>query len=424
MIESPTCFLLPDISALLKSPALAVALCSREGTIITASDPFRTLLGPGCSLHDAHNLSNVADPVASFQISINLYRACDGNAVTFECASNSKTGADCRLSLSLMPVRGVRSGRWALCIASRADIPEWNGCMKSFLQNTSQGAIVVNDDGEVLWTNRAAESITGYSPDDGFDLSLQASCRDALEKARKYLLLAGHWQGDIHLKAASGIPLQLLASITPASAVSQKRYWLILFFDVSKHRDHATRLERQLEKDPLTGLLNRNALRKRLASSLEACRNKPHKLAVLFLDLDGFKEINDSLGHVQGDELLRQFASRLLHVASEASCAVEVARLGGDEFILLLSPSEFPHFIATKLSLRLLEIFNEVFFILGKPLIVTASIGCYLAPAGQETASEVLHRADMAMYEAKRSGGNLYSFYENDQILPGEYEPS
>ena len=156
--------------------------------------------------------------------------------------------------------------------------------------------------------------------------------------------------------------------------------------------------------DGLTGLPNRLLLMDRLALAIAHARRKKQALAILFLDLDGFKQINDTHGHDVGDAVLKEVADRLVATVRQADT---VARLGGDEFIIGLSELSHDEDL-TNLIPELLQAISEPFDIQGQSLIITASIGIGIYPQHGEDGASLIKSADRALYEAKRLGKNNY----------------
>ena len=176
--------------------------------------------------------------------------------------------------------------------------------------------------------------------------------------------------------------------------------WRGVISDVTQQRLAHQRLTYQAHYDSLTGLVNRDQLRSRLSQSLEACSNSPRRCALLCLDLDNFKTVNDSLGHSVGDGVLRLVAQRLQSVMRRADL---VARLGGDEFAVLLDDVRSDEEVQ-QLSQRLLLVLNAPGEVLGRAVSVGASIGIALMPDHGTTIDEVLGNADLALYAAKEGG--------------------
>jgi diguanylate cyclase (GGDEF)-like protein len=156
------------------------------------------------------------------------------------------------------------------------------------------------------------------------------------------------------------------------------------------------------QHDPLTGLANRQLLFDRLSHTIELARRRDALVAVLFIDLDGFKDINDTLGHGAGDELLRQIAQRLRETLRRADT---VARYGGDEFVILLEDLRNDRNIHTAIR-RTASIFAQPYVLNGKPHRIHGSIGVSMFPRDGGDAETLLQQADRTMYEAKKQGGN------------------
>jgi diguanylate cyclase (GGDEF)-like protein len=178
--------------------------------------------------------------------------------------------------------------------------------------------------------------------------------------------------------------------------------------DVTESRHRAERLSHLANHDELTGLVNRAAFHELADKTLRRARRIPTKAALLFVDLDGLKTINDTLGHEEGDELLRAVAGRLEGVAREADT---VARLGGDEFAVLLENVQ-DELQAAAAARRMIDAIAEPLALGGKPRVVTASIGIAIQSGTDETGAQLLRAADAAMYRAKGRGGNRYEFFD------------
>ncbi|KGC94690.1 diguanylate cyclase domain protein [Burkholderia pseudomallei] len=215
--------------------------------------------------------------------------------------------------------------------------------------------------------------------------------------------------------AATGIDLRWLAATVALFTVAILIVALILsHFDVRTTllAGSVSRLSGQIVRmaafDTLTDLPNRRTLNEHLGRALAAARARGGKLAILFMDLDGFKTINDSLGHPAGDEVLKTFSQRLLRCVRDGDI---VARLGGDEFVVLLE-SVSSDDEAARVARNVLERMRKGRWNDGQALQVTPSIGIALYPKDGDTADTLLRHADAAMYAAKRSGRCTYRFFE------------
>lgn len=184
-----------------------------------------------------------------------------------------------------------------------------------------------------------------------------------------------------------------------------------LCVDISDRRQREMLLERQASEDGLTGLLNRRGLMERLQRALARAARHGESLALLFIDLDDFKRINDSFGHDAGDVLIRDFASRLREVVRSTD---SLARLAGDEFVILLESLEDPHEDAVRVARKVLHAMAEPLWLGDRTVDMSTSIGIALNCGGVRDASLMLRTADGAMYRAKREGKNAYWFAGND----------
>jgi diguanylate cyclase (GGDEF)-like protein len=207
-------------------------------------------------------------------------------------------------------------------------------------------------------------------------------------------------------RSRDGSPIDVLVS---ASMMEYEKRPAVLSInrDVTDTKRAEKQIERLAYQDPLTGLANRLRFEDRLALALALARREDHGLAVLFIDLDRFKVVNDSLGHKVGDELLRQAAERLLPLIRMSDT---LARVGGDEFILLLSrieQRESAGIVARKVQ----DLFRTAFRVVGRDLFITTSIGVSVFPDDGEDAESLVKNADVAMYVAKQRGRDNYQYY-------------
>lgn len=284
------------------------------------------------------------------------------------------------------------------------------------LEHQNVGVLILSDSGDLHWANSAVQHITGFDLSQAggqplaflpFDAGLPWQQPEVTDQS-------GAWQGELKCQGASGESLFVHLSLSrmPPDDTGEQR-WLLLLFNLSQHLAYTDHLEQLLRIDPLTGLLNREVFRELIRNGLYRCRSSGQRLVVLFLDLDGFKSVNDVHGHAVGDQLLQKIAERLRRVVAAQVPGTEIARLGGDEFALLLAPEPDPVPNADTLCQAILAMLSEPFQVedAPEPLPLAASIGGAVGPLGRESASDLLHRADQAMYKVKQSGGHT-SFIE------------
>ena len=170
------------------------------------------------------------------------------------------------------------------------------------------------------------------------------------------------------------------------------------------------RIEHLALHDPLTGLPNSRLLVDRLSQALAAAKRAKRPMGVMYVDLDGFKPINDTYGHAAGDQVLKEFATRLRNALRETD---STARVGGDEFVAILGEIG-EEADAVRAAERVITTASLPFEVDGRQVTVSASIGLALYPQHGEDGESLLQRADTAMYQAKRSGKNTYRFFAGD----------
>jgi len=221
---------------------------------------------------------------------------------------------------------------------------------------------------------------------------------------------ASHSPGheNILLADATSVVLMLLVALISGVLILRQR--ASLHDDLTEQRETHEQMEQLAFYDPLTGLENRRLFKDRLEQSLKHIRRNKSMMALLFLDLDQFKRINDTLGHDAGDELLCAVARRIKNCVREEDI---VARLGGDEFTILL-PNLKNSRAAANVAAKLLKAISKPIQLSSQEVIVSASIGITLAPEDGSSASILMRHADMAMYRAKDMGRNNFQFFTND----------
>ncbi|MEV6306873.1 EAL domain-containing protein [Actinoplanes sp. NPDC051861] len=278
----------------------------------------------------------------------------------------------------------------------------------SILANAGEGIFGADPAGRIAFANEAAGRITGLGAEDLLNREAVLLLPEAGES-----LTAGTKEGLLNRPDGTAVRVEYTVSMIqkdgrPIGAV-------IVLRDVSRQRALEHDLRHQALHDALTGLPNRKLLLDRLEHALTRSRASGEQIALLYLDLDGFKRVNDSLGHNAGDLLLRTAADRLSSVLRPHDT---VARLGGDEFAVLLegaSPA-----IVDSLTRACLEALAVPFVVHGREAVVTVSIGVVPDAARYTDADEVVRNADVAMYAAKDQGKNRYLLFENqmhEQLL-------
>lgn len=264
--------------------------------------------------------------------------------------------------------------------------------------------------------NPAFEQASGYVAADllGRPWSLLDSPRnsEATLASREEAMSAGRrWRGDLWQRARKGGELLFATNVVQArDRDSEAPYYVVVQNDITARYRSEQELRFLANYDPLTGLANRTLLMQRVAAALSEAQQLDRRLALLFMDLDRFKQINDSLGHAVGDELLKAVGQRM-RAALPANAFL--GRQGGDEFTILLGePCGSAE--CERLAVELLRAFGEPILVRGNEVPVTPSIGIAQFPDHADNAADLLRFADSAMYAAKAAGRNTFRFFQHE----------
>lgn len=294
----------------------------------------------------------------------------------------------------------------------------------SFVVEQSPSSVVITDlDRRIEYVNQTLIRSTGYSKEEvvGQNLCFLRSGKTpetTYEEIWSCLGKGEPWHGEVISRRKDGSDLPELSIISPVRQADGKIInYLAVKHDITAQKEAEEHIERLAYFDQLTGLPNRVMLNDRVRQALALARRSRRSLVVIFLDLDHFKNINDTLGHSIGDLLLIEIAKRLtIGIAKRLKgCTREVdtvSRAGGDEFILILPDTDANG--ATTVVLRLMEAISQPFYVEQHELITTASIGISLYPNDGESFEVLSQNADAAMYRAKQEGRNNFRFFTQD----------
>jgi diguanylate cyclase (GGDEF)-like protein/PAS domain S-box-containing protein len=280
-------------------------------------------------------------------------------------------------------------------------------------ESADDGIIITDKDYRIVDVNRSFERITGTSRDTVIGtqpglLQSEQHGEDFYRELRAALAATGSWEGEVWDRHLDGGRYPLWVSISSVrNEADQLSNYIVLFRDMSNLKEVEQRLTYLAHYDALTGLANRTLMDELLQKALRHAKRNNREVVLVFLDLDHFKDINDTLGHAVGDRVLVEAAQRLRLCVRDSDT---VARLGGDEFVLMfehLSNEDEINVIADKLRAS----FNNHFDVDGHELFLTTSVGITVYPRDGVNAGELLKNADMAMYHAKARGRNNYQFY-------------
>jgi diguanylate cyclase (GGDEF)-like protein/PAS domain S-box-containing protein len=308
-------------------------------------------------------------------------------------------------------------------ITARVHAEEAHARLVSILEATPDLVAIFGQDGCLRYLNGAGRQLLGLSSEEDVstryvqDLFLEgAAQQQQISRALTAVHQHGVWNGETTLRVAGGegLPVSQVV-LAHRNAEGGIEYLSTIVRDISERKHFEAELQHQTTHDRLTDLPNRFFLIDRFKSALEYAQRHGGYVAVLFLDLDNFKRVNDSLGHAAGDALLQQVAQRLKGCLRSNDT---VARHGGDEFTIIasdLGDSENVLVILHKLQ----SAFERPVIVGSQEIYITFSIGIALYPHDGDQIEDLLHHADVAMYQAKSSGPNQYRFYAADMNARG-----
>lgn len=315
---------------------------------------------------------------------------------------------------ALDPLRPNEGSIWVYAdITARKEAEEKLRLSATVLEYIADGVMVVDMAGIIVTVNPAFTQITGYSEAEalGRHASLTRSARhDAAFYAAMWdeLAASGFWRGEIWNQRQNGeVYLEWLTISAVRDTRAATTHYVGVFSDITLIKQSQEKLDHMAHHDPLTALPNRLLFHDRLQHALLRAGRDQEQLAILFIDLDRFKNVNDTLGHHVGDELLQKVAGQLAARLREGDT---LARLGGDEFIVLLERVD-GEFGATQVAEKLMTMFDQPFTVAGHELFVTCSVGISLYPDDALDLNMLIRNADVAMYQAKARGRNGYRFY-------------
>ena len=280
-------------------------------------------------------------------------------------------------------------------------------------EGSNEAIMILDDQFRIVLVNKTYEKMMGFSAEDV--LGVDAAQIGASQHPRGFFrnLIAilnerGAWLGELSNRRKNGETFPSWFSISRVlGSDGQIENYIAIFTDISERKKSRERLDFLAHHDSLTELPNRTLLNDRLEMAINTAKRRQEKVGLLFIDLDRFKNINDSLGHAAGDQILRQTALRLKKVIRNDDT---VARLGGDEFVVLL-PRVHDERDLAEVAIKVREELLKPYLVEEMPLHLSPSIGIAIYPEDGSSPSELIKNADAAMYLAKEKGRNNYQFY-------------
>lgn len=289
--------------------------------------------------------------------------------------------------------------------------------IKATLESSDEGIVVLSNEGKVVEYNQKFSSMWDI-PQNIIESEKESLLREYMESQLTEPDIFSNWINSLHeeqnashlniIKFKNG---RIMDCYSQPQKIENKVVGRVLnFSDITERVQLEDELQHQALYDSLTGLPNRVLLLHKIREAIQTAERNHTLVAVMFLDLDRFKLINDSLGHNIGDELLKQTSIRLLATMRDEDT---LARLGGDEFVILLTNMKTYENIQVKTN-AFLRLFQEPFHIADREVVVTASIGISVYPDDGQTVEELLKNSDAAMYQVKESGSNNFQFYTSE----------
>lgn len=280
-------------------------------------------------------------------------------------------------------------------------------------QKTRDGVIILDENRNPLAANESFYQLTKTRPEHLED-NLWDVLRWSQSKRAHYVSIVEklkeneHWQGEEVFHSADDVSIPVFIKISTFRSPNAHRFnYVVVITDITRQKDAETKLKRLANYDPLTQLPNRNLLSDRVKHAIDRAKRSNDTIALFFLDLDRFKQVNDSLGHDAGDKLLSTVAQRLV---SALRTDDTVARLGGDEFVILLESYRSIEHISA-IAKKVINTIDQPLMLNGQVVSVSTSIGIAIYPTDGTTTSDLLKHADLAMYHAKETGRNNFQFF-------------
>ena len=419
--------------SILNSVSAQIAVLDNKGFITLTNQAWKDF---------ALNNAKTANPdLISTDIGTNYLKACQShlNNATDDSATNAYTGISAVLKGSLAefsmeyPCHSDSERRWYKMNVTPM-LPVNNGCVVSHTAITEhklavanlklaasvfthahEGILITDNSGAILQVNDAFSEITGFSRTEVLNknpriLSSGHQDKHFYDNLWRDLKNKGHWYGEIWNRHKNGevyVVMEYISSVYNEDGKSS--HYVALMSDITLAKKHEHDLEHSAHYDALTNLPNRVLLADRIQQAIAVTKRQAQVLALVFLDLDGFKTINDSFGHLAGDQLLISVANNMKECLREVDT---LARIGGDEFIILLVDVGDAETCAPLLN-RLLKAASQALLFADINLQITASMGITFYPQTEEVDGDILIRqADQAMYQAKLAGKNRYHVFD------------
>ncbi|MDF2547968.1 MAG: hypothetical protein K0R93_2866 [Anaerosolibacter sp.] len=396
----------------------AIAILDTHARIIGINKSFEELFLYQLSEIVARKINEVLYPTDDDQELLDILKIVNKNEIVKkEVLRKNKLGKLTHVELLAYPISS--NGNPVGIYATYSDITErkqYEEQLKVFAgvyNHNTEGIIITDMDGSIEWVNKAFTKMTGFKENElkgNNPRILKSGKHDRAFYEEMWYALnnTGKWQGEIWNRRKNGtFYLEWLNIFTIDDQNSKPTHYVAITSDITEQKKKEEMIEFLAFKDNLTELYNRSYFIQKLEYEIAQSSAKSEGLLLMFLDLDGFKRINDNLGHLAGDEILRSFSQRLRKCVTESDV---IARIGGDEFVIMFSKGTDIHKVMN-IGERIIDSFKEPFDYESKRLYLGASIGISVYPDDALDAMTLIKHADIAMYEAKNSKGSRIKVY-------------
>lgn len=393
---------------------MAVIVMDPRGRCVEANPEALELTGYDAATLGAMSILDMVVEEGRAEAEHSLAKLIREGRCAVECRIRSKDGGTLWIGLTAVKITENRFLAFGRDITKRKKTEERLRLAATVFNSTQEGVAITDPGGNVIAVNPAFTAITEYSEAEmvGRNMRVLSSGRhdrDFYLAMWRDILNAGFWQSEVWNRRKSGeiFPLWLTVSAV-RNDLGEIENYVGVFTDISRIKHSTTLLEHLAHHDPLTDLPNRMLLNSRLEHALDRIGRKGGLCAVLFIDLDRFKAVNDTLGHGAGDDLLQMVAARLRERLRDTDT---LARLGGDEFVAVLEELDDADTAGT-VARDLIDRLSAPFVLPGGQSVeVGGSIGISLCPDHGDDPATLIKRADEAMYQAKQAGKGTYRYF-------------
>lgn len=402
----------------------AIAVLDNEFRIISINKSFERIFQYSINEIKQQNITEVLCDEKLYNES-EYFKDCiaRGEFVRKETLRKRKDGTLVNVSFLGYPItlKGEQIGVYVIYtdLSNVKEIESKKRLFSEIFRNNTVGVVITDIDGKIQWINNAFTEITGYSENEANGKKpsiLKSGIQDQEYYSNMWnsILKTGKWQGEVFNKRKDGelyqISLNIFAIRDDKGIIE---HFVGMLSDITDAKQNEIKIETLTNKDSLTDLFNRDYFVNKLNCEISR-RNKSkdldRKLAIIFLDIDDFKEINDTLGHIVGDIILKEFAKRLKASIRENDIA---ARFGGDEFIIMLL-LEKKNYEILHIANRILEEISKPFVLDNIELHITASLGIAKYPDDGSDSTVLIRNADIAMYRAKENKSRKITMFESE----------